>query len=142
MEFTARGTIARPRQTVWDVITDISTWTHWDDETKSIEPKGPGPMGPGSEYTMKVGVLDSRTIQVREFTKGQRFSYSASTTGGTYTMMFDLAEATEAGTNVTLTLSMDDAFAKFTGALFGGTQERSIWATVGGLQRYCESLAS
>lgn len=68
--------IERPREAVWEFVSDAERWPEWLDEFEKVVPESDGPVGKGSvfRYTVLPGHR-SATIEFVEWEPGRRFAW-------------------------------------------------------------------
>ena len=138
MEQSITVDIAAPPDRVWEVLSDVESWSEWTSTVTSVHLLDDGPLRPGSRARIRQPRIPESEYVVTELERGRSFTWVATSPGVRTTARHDAEPLPEDGTRVRLSVTQSGWLGSFMSRFYRGLTERYLAAEADGLRARCE----
>lgn len=138
MEQSISVEIAAPPERVWDVLSDVGSWSGWIPTVTSVERLDEGPLRVGSRARISQPRIPPTEYAVTELEPGRSFTWVATGPGVRTTARHDLEPLADGGTRVRLSVAQEGGLGSLMGRFYRGLTDRYLANEAQGLKARCE----
>ena len=130
--------IGAPPERVWDVLTDVESWSAWTSTVTSVHRLDDGPLRLGSRAKIQQPRIPETEYVVTELERGRSFTWVASGPGVRTTARHDVEPLPDGGTRVRLLVTQSGWLGSLMARFHRGLTDRYLAAEANGLKSRCE----
>lgn len=130
--------IAEPAARVWEVLSEVETWSEWTPSISTIQRLEAGPIGVGSRVGIKQPKLRACVMTITTWNPGKGFVWETGSPGLRATASHEIIPA-DGGVRVALEVIFEGMLAPLVGALAGKLTRKYIAWEAAGLKERSES---
>ena len=138
MEQSTTVDIAAPPERVWEVLTDVESWSEWASTVTSVGRLDDGPLRLGSRAKIRQPRIPETEYVVTELEPGRSFTWVATGPGVLTTARHDVEALPGGGTRVRLSVTQSGWLGSSMGRFYRGLTDRYLANEANGLKARCE----
>ncbi|SDS57743.1 Carbon monoxide dehydrogenase subunit G [Friedmanniella luteola] len=138
MEQSATVDIAVPPEQVWEVLSDVESWSGWTPTVTSVHRLDDGPLRLHSRARIRQPRLPETEYVVTELEPGRSFTWVATGPGVVTTARHDAEPLAGGGTRVRLSVTQSGWLGSLMGRFYRGLTDRYLANEADGLKVRCE----
>lgn len=138
MEQSITVDIAAVPARVWEVLSDVESWSQWTATVTSLRRLDEGPLRAGSRAKISQPRLPETDYRVTELDPGRSFTWVATGPGVLTTARHEVEPLPEGASRVRLSVSQSGWLGSVMGRFYRGLTERYLAHEADGLKARCE----
>jgi len=138
MEQSITVDIAAVPVRVWEVLSDVESWSQWTATVTSVRRLDEGPLRVGSRARISQPRLPETEYLVTELDPGRSFTWVATGPGVLTTARHEVEPLPEGASRLRLSVSQSGVLGSVMGRFYRGLTERYLANEANGLKARCE----
>lgn len=138
MEQSIAVDIAAAPARVWEVLSDVESWSQWTPTVASVRRLDEGPLRVGSRAKISQPRIPETEYLVTELDPGRSFTWVATGPGVLTTARHEVEPLHEGASRVRLSVSQSGWLGSVMGRFYRGLTERYLANEANGLKARCE----